>query len=306
VSLKRVLLIVGPTAVGKTAVSINLAKHLDCEIISADSRQVYKFMSIGTAKPTEKERAAVPHHFIDIKYPDEYYSAGQFGEEARACIEDVFARGKQPVVVGGSGLYIRALVNGFFGEQIADGVIKQSLKRELKELGLPALYLRLRKVDPVMAARLPETDAQRILRALEVYEITLKPFSSFLEKDSSPADFAPHFVGLNLDRAQLYDRINRRVDLMIEAGLVEEVRNLLKRGYGPGLNALRTVGYQEVIAHFDGALSYPDMVALIKQKSRNYAKRQITWFRKESRVRWHDIHPNLAHEILTEFSPETA
>jgi len=306
VSLKRVLLLVGPTAVGKTGVALDLAKHLDCEIISADSRQVYKFMTIGTAKPTEEERAAVPHHFIDIKYPDEYYSAGQFGEEARRCIAGIFVRGKHPVVVGGSGLYVRALVDGFFGEQIADSSVKESLRCDLQKHGLPALYLRLSKVDPVTAERLPQTDPQRILRALEVYEITGTPLSSFQEKQSSPAEFAPHIVGLNLDRARLYDRINRRVDSMLAAGLIKEVRDLLKRGYDPQLNALQTVGYQEVIAHFSDVLTYSDMVALIKQKSRNYAKRQLTWFRKDSRIHWHETHPHVAQDILDEFCVRSA
>lgn len=286
---RKVLLVVGPTGIGKTRFSLEVVKRRPCEIVSADSRQIYKYMDIGTAKPTPEERAAVPHHFIDMKLPDEDYSAGEFGSEARSCIDAIFARDKLPVVVGGSGLYIRGLVDGFTEPRVASQEVKARLKNEVKANGLDTQYARLHELDPVTAGRLHATDSQRILRALEVIELTGRPFSEFLQTEAIPADFEPVFVGLTLPRAELYQRIEVRVDQMLKDGLVDEVRRLQELGYGPELNALRTVGYLEVFEYFRGALNYDEMVALIKQKSRNYAKRQFTWFGRDERVSWLEI-----------------
>ncbi len=286
---KKVLCIVGPTAVGKTAVALKFAEHHDCEIVSADSRQIYKYMTIGTAKPTEAELAAVPHYFIDTKFPDEDFSAGQFGTEARVIIENIFKRGKLPVVVGGSGLYIRGLVDGFSGERIADTGVKSKLKAEVENIGLPVLYDRLKMVDPVTADKLPPGDTQRILRALEVYEVSGKPFSDFVAKESKPANFESMFAGLTLPRDSLYKRIENRVDMMLKAGLVAEVEKLQELGYAPKLNALQTVGYKEVFQHLAGKIDAEQMAALIKQKTRNFAKRQFTWFKRDKRIRWIDL-----------------
>ncbi len=285
----KVLLIVGPTAVGKTALSLELAEALEGEIVSADSRQVYKLMDIGTAKPSRAERRRVPHHFIDIRYPDEAYSAGQFGEEARACIAELHARGRTPIVVGGSGLYIRALVDGFFGQRIADAEVKAQLRRRLQSEGLGRLYEELRRVDPETAARLQPGDTQRILRALEIFTVTGIPQSVHLRQPAQPADFEPVFVGLTRPRPRLYARIQRRVEAMLSAGLVEEVQALLARGYSPDLNALRSVGYREAILFLQERLTWEEMAVLIKQKSRNYAKRQLTWFRADPRIAWFDL-----------------
>lgn len=286
---KKVLLIVGPTAVGKTEVSLQLAKLLDSEIVSADSRQVYKYMDIGTAKPTQEQRRQVPHHFIDIKHPDEYYSSGEYGREARDCVDEIFDRGKQPIVVGGSGLYIRALVDGFFEPKVSDVNIKSDLKKQAADKGLSAMYERLKSVDPVTANRLHATDTQRILRALEVFEITGQPFSRFLENKPEPASFHPVFCGLSLDRHQLYSRIESRVDRMFAGGFLDEVKELKSRGYDSNLNALQTVGYKEAFLFLGGKIGFAEMVQLIKQKSRNYAKRQLTWFRKDERIHWLDL-----------------
>ncbi len=285
-SHRRALVIAGPTAVGKTAVALALAQEIDCEIISADSRQVYRYMNIGTAKPTAQELQAVPHHFVDIKDPDEYYSAGQFGSEARTCVQEIFSRGRLPLIVGGSGLYIRGLLDGFFGAQIADAAIKARLKQEVAEGGLAALYQRLQQVDPVLAARLQPTDQQRILRALEVFEITRKPLSGFLEREPQPAAFNYDFVALDKPRELLYERIDARVERMLGQGFLHEVRQLQQRGYQRDLNALQTVGYREAFAHLQGELTLDEMVTTMKRKSRNYAKRQLTWFRSDSRVQW--------------------
>ena len=286
---KKVLLIVGPTGVGKTALSLELAKQLDAEIVSADSRQVYRYMNIGTAKPSPEQLAAVPHHFIDIVDPDKYYSAGQFGREARAVITDILKRGKQPLVVGGSGLYIRALVDGLFEPKIADDTIKGALKEEARHMGIPAMYEKLQRVDPATAEQLHPTDTQRILRALEVYQITGRPFSEYLKIPPQPAEFEPVFIGLFLERRKLYARIEARLDAMIAAGFMEEVKELQQRGYSLHLNALQTVGYKEAFQFLHNEIAYSAMMNLIKQKSRNYAKRQLTWFRKDPRVQWLDV-----------------
>jgi tRNA dimethylallyltransferase len=308
---KKVLLIVGPTAVGKTQVSLELAKLLEAEIISADSRQVYKYLDIGTAKPSKEQLAEVRHHFIDIKYPDEYYSSGQYGREARDCIEDIFDRGKEPIVVGGSGLYIRALVDGFFEPKVSDLRVKNDLKRQASEKGISTLYEKLRSVDPVTANRLHATDTLRILRALEVFEITGEPFSKFLQNKPEPADFRPVFIGLTLDRQELYSKIESRVDKMFAEGFLDEVKGLKSRGYGSSLNALQTVGYKEAFLFLNGKIDFSEMISLIKQKSRNYAKRQMTWFRKDSRIHWLDLDSfkseiELAKHVLKRFVSATS
>jgi tRNA dimethylallyltransferase len=304
---KRVLLIVGPTGIGKTRISLELAKLMDLEVVSADSRQVYKYMDVGTAKPDAVELAGAPHHFIDIKDPDEYYSAGQFASEARQCIDEIFERQRQPVVVGGSGLYIRALVDGLFEPQIADADIKAKLKGQARAEGIAEMYARLQEVDPETARRLHATDTQRILRALEVYEITGEVFSKFLELKTVAAGFEPCFWGIGGDRSQLYERIDRRVHAMLENGFLEEVRALQERGYSPELNALQSVGYKEAFLFLEDELSHEEMVSLMKQKTRNYAKRQLTWFRKDSRIQWLDLQAfetakDVARHILDGFS----
>jgi tRNA dimethylallyltransferase len=286
----QVLIIVGPTAVGKTGLSLTLAKKLkNVEIISADSRQVYKFMDIGTAKPTPDELSVVPHHFIDIKYPDEYYSAGKFGREARQTIDKLLGEQKIPIVVGGSGLYIRALVDGFFEKQIFDQQVKARLKDEIKNQGVEVLYERLKQVDSISAEKVHSNDKHRIVRALEVYELTGIPLSEFQDQESIKANFNPIFIGLIRDRKHLYQIIERRVDLMLEQGFIEEVIQLKEMGYHSKLNSMQTVGYREVFEYLDHKIDFDEMVQLIKQRSRNYAKRQLTWFRKDKRIKWFDV-----------------
>lgn len=287
---KNILIIVGPTAVGKTSLSIQLAERLEnVELISADSRQVYKFMNIGTAKPTGKEIAKVKHHFIDIKFPDEYYSAGRYGKDARQKIYELFQQGKIPIVVGGSGLYIRALVDGFFDKQISDTEVKNRLKLEIKKNGTSNLYDRLKQVDLVTAEKIHPNDGHRIVRALEVYELTGQSLSEFQKQKPEKANFIPIFIGLNRDRKILYQIIEQRVDLMIENNLVDEVKMLIKMGYHSQLNSLQTVGYREVFDYLENRINFDEMVALIKQRSRNYAKRQLTWFRKDKRIKWFNL-----------------
>jgi tRNA dimethylallyltransferase len=296
----KALIIVGPTAVGKTAVSLRLAKALGGEIVSADSRQVYRYMDIGTAKPTAADLAEIPHHFISTQNPDEYYSAGQYGREARECIDLLQQKGLHPVVVGGSGFYIRALVDGLFAPKISDPGVKEKWRRRIKSDGKEAVFAALAKVDPITANRLHINDSQRIVRALEVYEISGRPISDYRQQEATPALFCPLFVGLELPRKVLHRRIDERVDEMIKAGLVDEVESLRQRGYGPELNALRTVGYAEVFDYLNGSISKAEMVELIKRHTRQYAKRQMTWFRRDKRIHWLSADDKLAEDIADE------
>jgi len=264
-------------------------------------------MDIGTAKPPPEIRAAIPHHFIDIRNPDEDYSAGAYGEEARAKIDEVFARGRQPIVVGGSGFYIRALVDGLYAPKIVDRSIRQRLQARADKEGAAALHAELQKIDPVSAERLHPNDAQRIVRALEVYEATGTPLSRIHQQfPPTCASFFPVFIGLLRERGKLDEAINRRTTEMVQKGLVEETRHLLEMGYGPHLNALKTVGYQEALAYLAGKLTFEEMVALIQKNTRHYAKRQLTWFRHDRRIRWISLRgeptwDGVAEEVLRLF-----
>ena len=287
-SNRNVLILVGPTASGKTAVSLSLAKELDGEIVSADSRQLYKYLTIGTAKPTIEELSSVKHFFIDILTPDQDYNASEFSKQARVVIDDILDRGKTPIVVGGSGLYIQALVDGFFDGPAADGDVREKLEERLKTGGAEKLLEELRAVDPVSASKMLPSNWKRIIRALEVLQLTGVPISS-LQQTNIPAEFTPCLVGLQWVRKTLYDRINLRVEKMLDAGLLDEVKSLEKLGYAKGLNALQTVGYREAFEFLEGKITFERMKELIKQNSRRYAKRQLTWFRADERIRWFDV-----------------
>lgn len=299
----KVLIIVGPTAVGKTALSLSIAEVLGGEIVSADSRQVYKYMDIGTAKPSREEMFRIKHHFIDIRQPDQYYSAGEYGREARDRIAAMHKKGVVPVVVGGSGFYIQALVDGLFAPKISDPDVKQKWRNKVREIGQDAVFNYLKQVDPASAERLHPNDTQRVVRALEVYELAGQPISDFKKGGETPADFIPVFIGLNRDREVLYKRIENRVDVMLKSGLVDEVKGLRDRGWGPELNSLKTVGYQEVYDYFNGCLTLDEMAEKIKINSRRYAKRQLTWFRRDRRVHWIELDqfgPDQAVKKITE------
>ncbi len=284
-----VVVIAGPTAVGKTRLSEYLAEHLPLEIISADSRQIYRHLDIGTAKADSNFRNSVPHHFVDICAPGDYFSAGRFSAEARRRVAEIFDRNRQPLVVGGSGFYISALIDGIFEIEARDPQVRENLEQRLHSEGLAALYRELVETDTQYAAKINANDKQRILRALEVKYITGRPFSFWHEKKTQPADFQSLMIGLTMDRRQLYRRINERVDAMLDQGLIEEVKKLKAMGYDPQINALNTVGYKEIFAFLNGAIDYDTMVELIKRNSRRYAKRQLTWFRRDERMEWHEI-----------------
>ncbi|MBN1397698.1 MAG: tRNA (adenosine(37)-N6)-dimethylallyltransferase MiaA [Bacteroidetes bacterium] len=282
----RALAIVGPTASGKTGLSINLAEKIKGEIISADSRQVYRFLNIGTAKPSSGELKQVRHHFIGILDPDQEYNAAQYGQDARTKIEELIQRGIQPVIVGGSGLYIKAVIDGFFEGPGKDPEIRNMLENEARESGAQVLFEKLKKVDPVSAAKMDATKVRRVVRALEVYYTAGSPLSHLHKTELAETSFEVMQYAFEWKREVLYSRINRRVEEMIEKGLVEEVRDMKNRGYSSGMNALNTVGYKEVFDFIDGKRTKDEMVDLIKKNTRHFAKRQLTWFRADKRIRW--------------------
>jgi tRNA dimethylallyltransferase len=303
-SSRRVLVLIGPTASGKTPISLRIARQLGAEILSADSRQLYKLMDIGTAKPTSRERGNIKHYFIDDRMPDEDFNAGMFGKQGRGIIDDILWRKKVPLVVGGSGLYIQALVEGLFDGPSADDEFQRYIWQRMEDEGPEKLLAELIAIDPQSAKGMLPSNKKRIVRALEVYHLTGIPLSEMQKQSRISISFTPVFVGLNWDRAVLYDRINRRVDTMIEGGLVGEVKSLLAKGYSRKTNALQTVGYREVFDFLDGKVTEKRMIELIKQNSRRYAKRQLTWFRHDERIKWFDVNgeedfQSVAKEIIT-------
>lgn len=283
--MKKILVLVGPTCSGKTHLSIHIGKLLDGEIISADSRQVYRFMDIGTAKPSKAQLETVPHHFIDILDPDQEYNAGRFGAEARKTVSEILSRKRVPIVVGGSGLYVEALIDGFFNGPPADPEFREIHYARYKSEGGEVLLNELRKIDPVAALKMLPSNSRRIVRALEVFHTTGRPISEH-QSTNDPIGMESLFIGLEWDRKILYERINRRVDLMLESGLVEEVKQVEKRGFMRTMNALQTVGYKEVFQYLYGEMTYDQMDEWTKRNSRRYAKRQLTWFRPDKRIQW--------------------
>jgi tRNA dimethylallyltransferase len=285
----KVLVILGPTCVGKTQVALKLADILKGEIVSFDSRQIYKLMDIGTAKPTQEERERIAHHMVDLVYPDQTFTAADYGSKAREVIGQIRGRNKQPIAVGGSGLYLKALIEGFFEGPKADENIRKRLQGEAQKLGEPHLFARLQEVDPQAAERIHPNDLVRIIRALEVWELTGRPISTW-QQEGAYQPFLMQFVkiGLNLKREKLYKRINARTDQMISSGLVDEVKKLKERGFTPRLKALKSVGYQELFDYLEGRSKLPEAVEAIKLNTRHYAKRQMTWFRKDEEIIWID------------------
>jgi tRNA dimethylallyltransferase len=286
---KPILILAGPTAVGKTEASLVLARELDAEIVSADSMQIYRGMDIGTAKPTPEQRKAVYHHLIDIVEPDQPYSVGDYLRDAQTAIKGIISSGGTPLVVGGTGLYIRALTRGLFHGPPADSALRERLLlRESEEAG--SLYSDLVRVDPDAAFKIHPNDLRRTVRALEVFYIRDRKLSDFHREHAFQDEpFAFNLLFLARSREELYPRIEQRVDQMVSEGLEAEVRTLMNRGCGPGLASMQGLGYQHFIGFFLGRTSREEAIALLKRDTKRYAKRQFTWFRREPKATWVDI-----------------
>lgn len=282
-----IVIVAGPTASGKTELALRLAEQSNAEIVNADSMQVYRGLDIGTAKPSPEELGRVPHHLIDIAEPDCNFSASDFRLAAEEAIRDITGRGKNVIVVGGTGLYIRALLQGLVDSPRGKVEIRQSLAEQSQREGKEAMLARLMQVDPVTALRLHPNDQVRIIRALEVYYETGRPISAFRDDHGFGGDYYRSLkIGIHVDRAELYERIDRRVDTMMELGLLQEVEKLLHAGYRPDLKSMRSIGYRQVCSLLGGEYTYDEAVSLIKRDTRRYAKRQLTWFRTDPEIKW--------------------
>lgn len=292
----HLLVVVGPTAVGKTALSLALGQRLGAEVISADSRQIYRYLDIGTAKATPAERALVPHHLIDIVDPDEALTLAHYQALAKAAIADIWARGRLPMLVGGTGLYIRAVVEGWTVPAAPpDTALREALEREAACFGHEALHARLAAVDPVAAARIDARNVRRVIRALEVHQHTGAPISSLQRRE--PPDYDLLTLGLTLPRPVLYARIDARVEAMLAQGLLEEVRWLRAQGYGDDLPSMSGLGYRQMAQHLRDEISLEEALALIKRHTRRFVRQQYNWFRlSDERIHWLDA----AHLALPE------
>jgi tRNA dimethylallyltransferase len=284
----RILVIVGPTAAGKSALAVTLAKEFGAEIVNGDSMQVYRGMDIGTAKPTAAERRLVPHHLFDLVEPDQDFTAADYRRLASQVILDICSRGRLPVVVGGTGLYIRALLAGLADSPGADNAFREECRLLIESRGLAALYELLQRTDPQAAARIHPNNRVRIVRALEVFRQTGRSICD-LQQEHAFADSWCDFLklGVTVDRALLYENIDKRVDLMVSAGLVAEVAALLAAGYDAGLKSMSAIGYREICGHLQGHWPLAEAIELIKRNTRRYAKRQLTWFKGEAGISWH-------------------
>lgn len=289
---KTVIVIVGPTAVGKTSLSIEIAKIFNGEIISGDSMQVYKGLDIGTAKITNDEMQGIPHYMIDMKEADEDFSVADFKQYVQNYIDEISVKQKIPIIVGGSGLYIQsALYNYNFSEHKRDEEITNKLEQEIADKGITALYHRLKMIDPDQAAKIHPNNHRRVIRALEIYESTGETMSQLEESQSKESQYDVIFIGLEMERKFLYEQINKRVDIMIAEGLVNEVKALYDKGL-KNCQSMKAIGYKEFIPYFEGEQDLDRSIELLKRNSRRYAKRQFTWFKNKMNIHWYHIHPN--------------
>ncbi|MBQ7986663.1 MAG: tRNA (adenosine(37)-N6)-dimethylallyltransferase MiaA [Clostridia bacterium] len=280
------IVIAGPTASGKTALSVDIAKAVGGEIVSADSMQIYKYMNIGTAKPTEDEKQGIPHHMMDFLEPTVNFSVADYCQMAGEIIRDIDGRGKIPVIVGGTGLYIDSLVNGVdFGAEDGDAKIRAELMKLAEEQGNEAVHKILEEIDPETAQKYHPNNLRRIIRAIEVYKTQGKTVSE-KEKEEKISPYNVAYFCIDWDREVLYDRINRRVDIMVEDGLIDEVKDLLSRDIDPKVTAMQSIGYKEFYGYLNGEITLDEALDTIKQSSRHYAKRQLTWFRRNKEIHW--------------------
>lgn len=306
--IPKIVVVTGPTATGKTRLAVALAKDFDGEIVSADSMQLYRRMDIGTAKVTPNEAQGVPHHMIDVAEPDESFSVARYVLEAGRCVDDILSRGKLPILAGGTNLYIDSLISGRdFAENEGDNALRESLGAEYDALGGDKMLERLREIDPERAAKLHPADKRRIIRAIEVYTLSGKTIT---QHDAETRALPPRYEAVRIvldyeDRAELYRRIDSRVDEMVAQGLFDEVKALLDEGLSPDMTAMQAIGYKEPAAFFRGELTREEAIELIKRESRRYAKRQLTWLRRDDsalRIRW-GVSPdfNEARRLSTEY-----
>lgn len=297
----KVIVIVGPTASGKTSASIQLAKLMDGEIISADSMQIYQEMNIGTAKPTPEEMDGVPHYLIDFVSPEENYNVTLYKKEAEKAIREILAKGKVPIIVGGTGLYVSTLINGIeFSEVEEDKTYREEMMKIAADKGNEYLHDMLARVDKAAAEKIDVNNVRRIIRALEIYHVTGRTKTE-LDEESKQEVMYDYFVyGIETPREELYERINQRVDQMLQAGLVEEVKNLMLH-HEISKTALQGLGYKEVIEYLNGKASYDEMVSKVKMESRRYAKRQLTWFRREKKIKWCSL-DTIVSVIINDFT----
>lgn len=294
----RLLVLLGPTAVGKTRMSLDLAKALNAEIISGDSMQVYRGMDIGTAKIKPEEQEGVPHHLIDICGPEHPFSVAEFQERCRELIADISGRGKLPFIVGGTGLYVESVVYDYqFADSGSDEAFREEQVRYAEEFGAEALLDKLRAIDPASAERLHPNDQRRIIRALEIYHLTGMTLSEQLAGQKKMSPYEHCMIGLTMDRALLYERINQRVDDMMAAGLVGEVEQLLAQGVKPGDISMQGLGYKEIALFLQQQLSLEEAVTLLKRDTRRFAKRQLSWFRHMSDITWVDASENFQNNL---------
>ena len=288
-SKPKIIVICGPTASGKTSLSIELAKKINGEIISADSMQIYKDMNIGTAKPTIEEMQGIKHYLLDFVSPDERYSVADYTKDAKKAIEEILKKGKTPIIVGGTGLYIDSLIYGIEYQEIQfDEKYRKELEIKADQNGLQELFEEAKKIDPKAVEKISPNDKKRILRILEIYNATGKTKTEQnIESRQKEVEYDYHVYALNWDRQVLYDRINKRVDIMIQNGLIQEVKNILKK-YNKFPTAMQGLGYKEVVAYLNGEYTEEEIIEKIKMESRRYAKRQLTWFRKNKQTIWLD------------------
>nr|WP_304286177.1 tRNA (adenosine(37)-N6)-dimethylallyltransferase MiaA [Clostridium paraputrificum] len=287
---KKILVIGGPTAVGKTELSIELAKRLNGEIISADSMQIYKYMDIGSAKVSKEEMNGVVHHLIDVVDPSENFSVADYKEQGEKAIKEIISRGKLPIIVGGTGLYINSLTcNMNFTEAEKDEEYRKDLDKLANEHGNNYIHEMLKDIDPISYKEIHANNRKRVIRALEVYKLTGKPFSSYnAGEDFYKSEYDVHYYVLTMNREKLYERINLRVDIMMEKGLLEECIKLKEMGYTSSMQSMQGIGYKEILYYLEGDVKLQEAINMIKQGSRNYAKRQLTWFRRDPRVTFLD------------------
>ncbi len=283
----KILAIAGPTASGKTALSIEMAKRYNGEIVSCDSMQIYKFMNIGTAKPTKAEMDGIPHYMIDEISPKDNFSVVQYAERARGYIDDILSRGKLPILVGGTGLYLDSVINNTkFSESEGDEIYRNELYALAEKEGNSAVHKLLEKIDKESAEKIHENNLRRVIRALEIYKTTGKTMTQVNIESVQEPLYDCLTIGLDIERQMLYDRINRRVDIMISDGLLDEVRGIMEMGIDKDTTAMQAIGYKELVSYFEGDCSLDEAVEKIKQESRRYAKRQMTWLRRNENINW--------------------